>query len=283
MAKYSLQPGHNHDEIYEKIGAGSVTDHGALTGLADDDHSQYLNDARHDATARHTLGTVVPHDDHGALSGLADDDHSQYLNNTRYDSTTRHTLGTVVPHDDHGALSGLSDNDHPQYLLAATGKAADSDKLDGLDSTDFASSVAYKVSAFRNNTTFTLTTSGTLYAVPLNQEVYDSHTQHDNSTNPERFVCKKAGVYIVVGMVSYAANATGTRDALLRVNGSTYVGNNRYLAMTSGSTSVPVSAIVDLEVNDYVELIGRQYSGGSLTLYYANSGSNFMKWVKVSN
>ena len=38
---------------------------------------------------------------------------------------------------DHGALTGLSDNDHPQYLLT-TGKAADSDKLDGKDSTGFA-------------------------------------------------------------------------------------------------------------------------------------------------
>lgn len=38
---------------------------------------------------------------------------------------------------DHGSLTGLGDNDHPQYLLAATGKAADSDKLDGLDSTAF--------------------------------------------------------------------------------------------------------------------------------------------------
>ena len=37
---------------------------------------------------------------------------------------------------DHGLLTGLGDNDHPQYLLT-TGKAADADKLDGLDSTDF--------------------------------------------------------------------------------------------------------------------------------------------------
>jgi hypothetical protein len=37
---------------------------------------------------------------------------------------------------DHGNLGGLGDNDHPQYLLT-TGKAADSDKLDGLDSTAF--------------------------------------------------------------------------------------------------------------------------------------------------
>jgi len=37
---------------------------------------------------------------------------------------------------DHGDLTGLGDNDHPQYLLT-TAKAADSDKLDGLDSTGF--------------------------------------------------------------------------------------------------------------------------------------------------
>ena len=37
---------------------------------------------------------------------------------------------------DHGLLTGLEDNDHPQYLLT-TGKAADSDKLDGLHSTAF--------------------------------------------------------------------------------------------------------------------------------------------------
>lgn len=38
---------------------------------------------------------------------------------------------------DHGDLTGLLDDDHPQYLLT-TGKAADSDKLDGTDSTGFA-------------------------------------------------------------------------------------------------------------------------------------------------
>lgn len=45
----------------------------------------------------------------------------------------RKTTGSVVSH---GSLAGLSNNDHPQYLLT-TGKAADSDKLDGKDSTDF--------------------------------------------------------------------------------------------------------------------------------------------------
>ena len=46
-----------------------VTDHGLLTGLGDDDHTQYLDTARHDLIARHTLGSVVPHD---AITGLSD-------------------------------------------------------------------------------------------------------------------------------------------------------------------------------------------------------------------
>lgn len=51
-------------------GSSGIRDHGDLDGLADDDHSQYLNVARHDLTARHTLGTVVPHE--SALNNLGD-------------------------------------------------------------------------------------------------------------------------------------------------------------------------------------------------------------------
>jgi hypothetical protein len=45
MAKlYPISTAHNHDEVYAKIGegGGGVTDHGALSGLADNDHPQYL-------------------------------------------------------------------------------------------------------------------------------------------------------------------------------------------------------------------------------------------------
>jgi len=71
-----------------------------------------------------TVKTEPPlaHIDHGSLAGLGDDDHPQY----------RKVADTI----DHGALTGLSDNDHPQYLLT-TDKAADSDKLDGVDITAF--------------------------------------------------------------------------------------------------------------------------------------------------
>ena len=66
-------------------GGGGVTDHGALTGLADDDHTQYLKEEAsgglpseipdHLHTGVAEAGTL----DHGAaLTGLTDDDHTQY-------------------------------------------------------------------------------------------------------------------------------------------------------------------------------------------------------------
>ena len=49
MKRYSIGPGHHHDEVYAKKGEAGITDHGELTGLADDDHLQYLTSARGDA------------------------------------------------------------------------------------------------------------------------------------------------------------------------------------------------------------------------------------------
>ncbi|HYI67125.1 MAG TPA: hypothetical protein VEW95_09395 [Candidatus Limnocylindrales bacterium] len=110
-------------------GGSGVTDHGALTGLADDDHPQYAtnaefdnHDARHanggaDELAIESLPTaetdpalVLSPDgaggvefraetgggasDHGALSGLGDDDHPQYATNAEFDDhSARHEAG----------------------------------------------------------------------------------------------------------------------------------------------------------------------------------------------
>ena len=75
MEDYKFK-GPKYDKITEIIAAlNTLEDHGNLSGLADDDHTQYLNIARHDLTARHGAAVV----DHGGIGGLGDDDHSQYI------------------------------------------------------------------------------------------------------------------------------------------------------------------------------------------------------------
>ncbi len=120
-----------------------ITDHGSLSGLADDDHAQYLNTTRHDTTDRHTLGTVVPHDDHGSLSGLADDDHTQYTKHpvssadnaiARWDGTDGDKLqNSVIKIDDNGKFSGdaldgwIYDTDTWTYVSATSFKITGKD------------------------------------------------------------------------------------------------------------------------------------------------------------
>lgn len=130
-------------ELYAQLAAQStgVTDHGALTGLGDDDHTQYHTDARGDARYALIAKGVTngdSHDhaggdgaqvDHGGLGGLSDDDHSQYHNNTRGDA--RYTQyahahsggGANGAQVDHGGLGGLGYDDHTQYHNNARGDA----------------------------------------------------------------------------------------------------------------------------------------------------------------
>ena len=84
----------DNDHPQYLLSAAAITDHGALAGLADNDHPQYLLSA----------AAIT---DHGALGGLGDNDHPQYLL-------------SAAAITDHGALAGLGDDDHPQYRLSAT-------------------------------------------------------------------------------------------------------------------------------------------------------------------
>ncbi len=230
---------------------------------------------------------------------------------------------------DHGLLDGLADDDHPQYLtndrgderyLGKTAKAADADKLDNLDSSNFVQTsgsqtiigektfgaipnlpnadpttdnqavrkayvdslhTRYAARAYRDATAFSYATSGTIYALPLNQEEWDTHNHHDNVTNNTRITCKKAGMYMVNGTLTFAANATGNRDLLLRLNGTDYFAQQRLEAFASGTCTLNAFGIIPLAVNDYVELCGRQYSGGSLDSYFANKNNNYLSIYRL--
>ncbi|GAI87764.1 unnamed protein product [marine sediment metagenome] len=84
---------------------GSTSDHGNLIGLADDDHPQYLNNARHDLPARHPLGTVVPHDSladlaekaHSSLTGVGPSDHHVKTGNYEVFPNTEEVTSVPAP------------------------------------------------------------------------------------------------------------------------------------------------------------------------------------------
>lgn len=95
---------------HQSAGAeGATIDHGlSLTGLTDDDHTQYLKEK-----ASGGLGTEIPDHTHvAAQGGLLDWD------DVWIDAVHTHQSAGEGSTLDHGlALTGLTDDDHTQYLL----------------------------------------------------------------------------------------------------------------------------------------------------------------------
>lgn len=75
----------------------------------DDNEIKTRKDMYQLETLEENLGTQSVH---GNLSGLSEDDHTQYFDNERHNKPEVHTLGSIVPHDDHGNLGGITETDH---------------------------------------------------------------------------------------------------------------------------------------------------------------------------
>ena len=102
-------------------------------------------------------------------------------------------------------------------------------------------------------------------ALAFNNELFDTDSIHDNSTNNSRLTANTAGVYHVWGNVRFAANATGDRQIFFRVDGSDIVQNFQDEA-GAAAFIISQSAIVKLTENQYVECLVVQTSGGSLNV-----------------
>ena len=103
-------------------------------------------------------------------------------------------------------------------------------------------------------------------AITLDSETFDTDGLHSNVTNPERFTAVVAGKYLLVGHIQYAANTTGVRLCRIRKNGGA-IGEVVANAMASGDHDIEVVLLVILAVSDYIELLGYQNNGGSLTIF----------------
>lgn len=109
-----------------------------------------------------------------------------------------------------------------------------------------------------------------LTAINLDSEVYDSGGYHSTSSNTSRMVVPTdggvgAGIHMIHGTLTFAANATGVRMASIRKNGATYLGHQRVTNAGGALTNpIQVAAFDQPAVSDYYELVGFQNSGGDL-------------------
>lgn len=119
----------------------------------------------------------------------------------------------------------------------------------------------------------------------FNSERFDqaggtSATQHDTVTNNSRLIARYAGIYQITGNVNFAGNATGTRYAFIRINGTTRIASNMTTADATENPIV-VTTLYQLAVNDYVELGVRQTSGGALNVQAAGNQSPEFMMIRV--
>lgn len=122
-------------------------------------------------------------------------------------------------------------------------------------------------------------TNATFTALALDSERFDNDAIHDPVTNNSRLTCKTAGKYQITGQIAFANNSTGLRIASIRLNGVTYISEADLSASVGTESEFIVTTLYDLAVNDYVELIVYQSSGGNLIVeHVANDFPEFMMY-----
>ena len=101
-------------------------------------------------------------------------------------------------------------------------------------------------------------------ALALNSERYDTDTIHDNVTNNSRLTCKTAGVYSSTGCVYFNTGAISWRGIAIRLNGTTFIGAQLFWSGAVAGFYFSVATIYKLAVNDYIELLAYQTTGGAI-------------------
>lgn len=114
-------------------------------------------------------------------------------------------------------------------------------------------------------------TTGVAAAIAFDAERYDTDAFHDTSVNTSRLTIPFAGYYRVTGNLRYASNATGFRQAQLRLNGTTLIGSVVVSATATNVTDLQVTSDYLFAAGDYIELVAGQTSGGNLNISAAGN------------
>lgn len=127
------------------------------------------------------------------------------------------------------------------------------------------------------------TTSTVWTVLAMNNERFDTDACHDNATNNSRLTCKTAGKYVIGGTFVMDASAGGARRAIeVRLNGASILAMNFAPVAGAYAIAANVETVYDLAVNDYVELLAYQDSGGDLNVLSSSPYSPEFWMVRIA-
>lgn len=135
--------------------------------------------------------------------------------------------------------------------------------------TPAAFAIAMPVFHAYSTSTQNVATSGLMTTIVYQIADIDNYTGWTGGSGTGIYVVQYAGVYLALGAIAWAANATGLRGGQWVVNGSLpgsqipfYLPNN---GAGSGANSQPPGTLLKLAVGDQVAMQGQQFSGGALS------------------
>lgn len=241
---------------------GGITDHGALSGLGDDDHQQYtlVNGTR-------SFTNKINYSSHPTFSNDTELIDKKYVD----DLASSFTL-------DHGELPGLLDDDHPQYLTEARGDALyytqeQVDTISGAITNKVTTLTALATVQTARSTTYSVQTSWA--NITFDETSYENQPEileHDTN-NLDRILIKADGTYsLTYGTVVEAQTTTTTTYARLLKNGITEVpASDAQIRSYQGERhELSGSVTRDLLAGDYVVLQLYRSTDGAVNVVDAN-------------
>ena len=238
-----------------------VTDHGALSGLADDDHSQYYNQARGDA--RYSL--------------LGHNHDSRYYTETEIDSAFAGVTAALAGKSDtghthaHSTLTGLtSGDDHTQYALADKSRPGT-----WVSAADLGAR--------------SLVELGTRAHSALTGLAADDHTQYHTDARGDLRYSLLAHNHAVSGLTGVAWTSSAQGDVYYRSNGGNLVNlapaaaASGYFFQSGGANANPswaipdhgsIGGLSDDDHSQYVLAAGGRNITGQQRFSFTGSASN---------
>jgi hypothetical protein len=144
------------------------------------------------------------------------------------------------------------------------------------------SATQYRVAA-KSGTGVQSLGSGVNTAVEFNSEDFDIGGWHSTVSNTQLFTVPAGGdgVYLLVGTVSFAANATNGRYLWWDKSGTTLSTAAGGSGSGGANTALTATAIVSLTAGESINLIAWQNSGGSLNIGQADGDRRFQNSAQI--